>query len=83
MRHVRTFNGLPDKMIRRILPRKVSNSELAAANIQTITLMPILEKAIYIVFGITDVQSKFNYVTELTAEEIFSRMQDRLVCKGG
>ena len=58
-------------MIRRIVPIEVSDEEFAYSNIKTILLMPTFEGTVFVVF---DAKSEWNYTTELTAEDIFSRL---------
>jgi len=63
--------GLPDHMIRRILPVEVSNSEFAYASIGTILLIPTAEGGTFVVF---DIRSEWNYLADTDAEGLFLRM---------
>ena len=63
--------GLPDHMIRRILPGEITDTEIAYANINTILFFPMEEGGTLVVF---DVKGEWNYKTRSGAEELFKRM---------
>ena len=63
--------GLPDNMIRNILPDEITDTEIAYANINTILFFPIEDGGSFVVF---DAKSEWSYLTDLGAEELFRRM---------
>ena len=70
MKKVISIKGLPDSMIKRILPEEVSDSEYAYSNIQTVLLIPEEDKT-QVVF---DIRRDWNYLTDQSAEELFASM---------
>jgi len=62
------IKGLPDYMIRRILQKEVSDTELAYANIRTILFIQSGESGTLVVF---DVKSEWNYITDASIEDLF------------
>jgi len=71
MRNVIVLKGLTDKMIMRIAPEEVSNTEIAYSNVNTVLIMPTLENRVFIVF---DTKSEWNYETYQSAKDIFARL---------
>jgi len=65
------IKGLPDRMIRRILPEEATDTELAYAMLKTLLLLPTEDGGTLVVF---DVKSEWNYLTDISAEELFGRM---------
>ena len=65
------IKGLPDYMIRRILQKEVSDTELAYANIRTILFIQSGESGTLVVF---DVKSEWNYITDASIEDLFGRL---------
>ena len=65
------LKGLPDTMIRRILPEKITDTEIAYANIGTILFIPATDGGTLVVF---DTRSEWNYVTDEGFEELFNCM---------
>jgi len=71
MRNVITLVGLTDRMLRRIVPENVSDTDIVYSNVQRVLLMPTFEGVVSVVF---DNKSEWDYPTELTVEEIFARL---------
>jgi len=65
------LKGLPYSMIRRILPKRVSDGELAYAGISTVLLMSTADGGTYVVF---EDYSEWNYMTYVSAGTLFRRM---------
>jgi hypothetical protein len=65
------LKGLPDYMVRRILPGDITDTEIAYANIGTILFLQTGEGGTLVVF---DVKSEWNYVTDESVEELFGCM---------
>jgi len=65
------LKGLPDYMIKRLVPPAITASGIAYANIGTILFLPIEEGGTLVVF---DVKSEWNYVTHAGPEELFGWM---------
>jgi len=62
---------LPPKMMWRLLPYKVSNSEFAYANIRHVAFIPNDDKSTRVVF---DENKTWNYTTDESMEELFGRL---------
>ena len=71
MSKVISIKGLPDNIIRRIVSDKISDVELAYANIETILLISSEDERTRIVF---DVKSEWNYVSDMDVPELLSYM---------
>jgi len=65
------LKGLPDHMIRRLLPERVTGTEIVYANIGTVMFLDAGEDGTLVVF---DVKSEWNYVTAAGVEELFGCM---------
>ena len=65
------IKGLPDHMIRRILPEEVSDTGIAYAMIKTVLFMPTSDGGTFVVF---DIKSEWNYITDKTSEDLFALM---------
>ena len=65
------IKGLPDHMIRRILLKEASNSELAYVYTKTIILIPMDEGGTFVAF---DGNEDWNYRTDMGTEELLGRM---------
>ena len=66
-----TLRDLPYSMIKRILPKKVSDAELAYAGIRTVLFIPTIDGGTYVVF---ENYSEWNYLTYVCAGTLFRRM---------
>ena len=66
-----TLRGLPYSMIRRILPKKVSDGELAYAGISTVLLMSTDDGGTYVIL---EGYGEWNYLTYVSAGTLFRRM---------
>ena len=67
------IKGLPDNIIRRILPKEASDSELAYAYTKTVILIPMDEGGTFVAF---DGKEEWNYRTDIGAEGLLGRMSD-------
>ena len=61
MSNVISIKGLPDNMIRRIVTKEITETELAYANIGTILLIPVEARRTLVVF---DVKGEWNYISD-------------------
>jgi hypothetical protein len=71
MNNVVVLKGLPDRMILRILPKEVSNTEFAYANTRTVILIPMEENVTFVAF---DDKDEWNYRANIGTEELFGLM---------
>ena len=67
------IKGLPDHIIQRILPKGISTSMVAYANINTVILMPIANGRTYVIF---DYKDEWNYLTKKSIDELFRCMSE-------
>ena len=74
MSKVISLKGLPDHMVRRLIQKEVSESELAYAGIKTVLLIPMEDGGTMIVF---DVKSEWNYIADTDVESLLCRMAGR------
>ena len=65
------LRGLPYSMIRRILPKKISDTELAYAGIKTVLLMSTEDGGTYVIF---EGRGEWNYLTYVSFGTLFRRM---------
>ena len=71
MNKVISLTGLPDRMVRRLIQKEVSESELAYAGIGTVLLVSREDDCTLVVF---DVKSEWNYTDDQSIEDLFRRM---------
>ena len=69
-----SLKGLPNHMVRRLIQKEISESELAYAGIGTVLLVPMEDGGTMVVF---DLKSEWNYIADANVEELFSCMAGR------
>ena len=65
------LKGLPDNMVRRILPDEISDTEITYANISTVVLVPMDDGNPFVAF---DGRDEWNYKADVGVEELFRMM---------
>ena len=65
------LKGLPDYIVRRILPDEISDTDIAYANINTIVFVPMDNGTQFVAF---DGRDEWNYKADVGVEELFRMM---------
>ena len=66
-----TIKGLPNRMIRRILPKHVSDDDFAFSYIPAIKLLPTVDGRTEVDFGVME---EWNYKTFCSTEDLLARL---------